>query len=161
MKLPGEETEGHQQHRRRTIPEGARGWREERQAGIECPHTPTAATPRPCFPQAAIPSASQPASQAPAGLLCDVVLQVFPALTSVLRQYTQAPQAWEGWSPSRSLPCLAGPSPLQIKNVYLKLFIKKKKKSSRRSREALRQQTNMSVILSFKRAGRTGLCLIK
>lgn len=95
-------------------------------------------------------------------LLFDPALQVFPALTSVPLQNTQPLQAWEGWSPSRSLPCLTGPSPLQIKNVYLIFFFFNETKTpSHTVREALRQQTNMSVMLSFKRAGRTSLCLIK
>lgn len=55
-------------------------------------------------------------------LLFDPALQVFPALTSVPLQNTQPLQAWEGWSPSRSLPHLTGPSPLQIENVYLFIF---------------------------------------
>lgn len=118
LKLPGEEAGDHQPISSTIalpFPEAGEGG--ERKDHGHCWRMHSGCSPPSlCFPLAAIPCTGQPTSQAH----CDLLLQVFPALTSVLLQYTQPRHAWEGWSQSRSLPCLAGPSPLQIKNVYLK-----------------------------------------
>lgn len=61
---------------------------------------------------------------AQAGLLlaprlpCKRLLQVLPALTSVLLQYTRARQARLGWRWPCSRPCLAGTGPPPIESVY-------------------------------------------
>lgn len=103
------------------------------------------------------------ASLGGAGLLAGPLVQDFPALTSALPRCTQPRQP--GGLELVPLPALSRRAQPSTNQECLFKIIwgrkEKKNKPLRRAREALRQQTSMSVILSFKRAVRTGLCLIK